>query len=59
MHSMDTCAVQNLLATGRSRRSNNGRGDIVGVLNRLADGGEEDHLADGQRGLVVFLLVAE
>ena len=74
MEGVDARAVQDLLAAGGARRKNNrdreipGRAgndgsnvmaDLIGHLFRFSYRGEEDHFADGHRGLVMLFLVAE
>ena len=56
---MYACAVEDLLPARSARCRDDGRDTVVLVVHSLADGGEEDHLADGQRGFVVFFFIAE
>ena len=59
MNGMDACAVENLLAARGAGGRDDAWGDAVGFLYGLADGGEQHHLSNGQRGLVMLFLVAE
>ena len=60
---VDAGAVEDLLAAGGAGSGDEGGGGVAGVVVRGGDGtaqrGEEEHLADGDGGLVVFFLVAE
>lgn len=52
-------AVEYLLAAGGAWSGDVGR-DVVGYRGEgFADCGEEQHLADGERGLIVLFLVSE
>ena len=59
MHGMDAGAVEDLLATGGTWCRNDAWRDVVSIGDGLANGGEQHHLADGQRGLVMLFFVAE
>jgi len=59
MQGVDTGSVEDLCAAGDARSGNeNGMFDGV-VFDSIAYGGKENHLADGDRGLVMCFLVAE
>ena len=53
MEGVDAGPVQDLLAAGGARRGDDG------ARTRLADGREQDHLADGHRGRIMLLLITE
>ena len=59
MYSMNAGAVKNLLPAGGSRSGDKCWCDAVGIVYGLAYGGEQHHLSDGKRGLVVFFLITE
>ena len=56
--SVDASAVEDLLAARGARGSDVGGMDAA-LRHGLAHSGEQHHLADGQRGLVVLALIAE
>ena len=62
MEGVDAGAVEDLLSAGGAGGGHEGGSDGVGgvaLWQGTAQGGEEDHLADGDGGGVVLLLVAE
>ena len=62
MYSPDTCAVKDMLATGCARGGNEERHAIFhfqfSIFN-FPDGRKQNHLSNFQRGLIMFLLIAE
>ena len=58
MYGLDACTVENLLTAGGAGGCNDSRNSIR-RLHCLTDSREENHLANSQRGFIVFLFIPE